>query len=102
VDNVFRVEKDMSIGHEEFWRLFRNIDPPLVMDAIGDQIGSQDFHFNWRGGEVRVQLSEEKVRQIASLCLPRTYVTLLFVDLSDVDIEYFNSQFDRRFQRAGG
>ena len=92
----------MSIGHDEFWRAFLNIDPTSVAAAIGDQIGSKRFRFDWRGGEIQVQLSEENIRQIASLCLPMTRVIMIFHNLADVDIQYFLRQFDRRFQRAGG
>lgn len=99
---VVRVDKDMSIGHADFWRGFVKIDSPRVAEAIGNSAGRRELRFGWRNGEVRVQLSEEQVRQIAALSLPRTQVTLEFSELSESDISEFLAEFERRFQRAGG
>ena len=96
------IQKDMSIGHADFWRLFLKIDSPVITDQVVFHQGMRSCQFAWQGGSISVELSAESIRQIAALVLPQTDVTLRYTDLSSSQIDEFEKKFERQFQRAGG
>ncbi len=53
-------------------------------------------------GKIRIILSEQRHRQIASLLLPVTDVTFQLKNVAENTKRDFFTQFDRAYQRGGG
>ena len=53
-------------------------------------------------GEIRIILSEQRHRQIASLSLPVTDVTFQLKNVAESTKKDFFEQFDRAYHRGGG
>ncbi len=90
-------ERTMSISHAEFYR--------LLPRALGGQPFSRTGHrveVQLGQGRLMIQLSEQAVRQIASLKLPQTRIEFQFAGVDEVVKTDFLSRFELAYQRGGG
>lgn len=91
------VEKEMAVTHRDFLR--------LLPKAVGDA----DIRVDGRAISVaegsrllRIDLSEESVRQIANLRIPLTRVRLSFSGYREDELAAALERFWRAFQKGGG
>ncbi len=91
------LSKDMGVTHAEC----RRVLPLVVPDARLTWQGTRG-RAEWPDRSLEIELGPERVRRIASLCLPRVEVTLRFHGFSDRQRQDLLARFNRRFQRAGG
>ena len=93
----FRLTREMSITHREFFRLL----PRAVGNApISRQNGRVIVDAN--EGRVAIFLAAETLRKLAMLELPVTEITLEFTGFTDAAREAFLARFDLAFQKGGG
>lgn len=91
------VEKEMAVTHRDFLR--------LLPKAVGDsdiQVDGGRIRVGSGRRLLRIDLSEESVRQIANLKIPLTRVKLTFSGYGEDDIAAALEQFWRAFQKGGG
>lgn len=92
-----RIEREMSITHEEFRRVLRIAFPEI---RLSDDDGNTEFRVE--DGRVHIILSSQTTRSIGNLQLPVTKVTLEFGDMAEEEKKRFVERFSRSFQRGGG
>jgi len=87
----------MSISHQEFFRLL-----PRAVGKYPFTIHAAVIEIQLEAGRLEINLSEEKVRQMASLRLPETRLEFSFTGVSEQTKTGFLTQFDLAYQRGGG
>jgi hypothetical protein len=90
-------EREMTITHKDFLRLLPKAISGLDYQRNGDQIEIDDA-----GRSVRINLSKESSRKIASLALPLTNVRIELKNFSQSELTKFMSRFDLAYQKGGG
>ena len=90
-------ELEMSISHQEFYRLL-----PRALRNLDYQIANNEINLSYINGSIRIQAKIKQERKIASLVLPVLHVSISFVDISSKEIEQFLIRFKRAYQRGGG
>ena len=90
-------EREMTITHRDFFRIL----PKALKDYLYQQ-HENVINVTLEEGEIAITLSEEGVRQIASLSLPVTNVTFQMKNVVKKSKKAFFKQFDRAYQRCGG
>lgn len=91
------VEKEMAVTHRDFLR--------LLPRAFGDsdiRVDGREISVVAGNRLLRIDLSEESVRQIANLKIPLTRVRLTFSGYGEDDVAAALEQFWRAFQKGGG
>ena len=87
----------MGFSRDEFDRILPSAldNRPFVVESnvVTVQIG---------GGTMKMVISEQKARKIASLSLPYLDIGFSFEQLSEVDVEEIMRFFELRYQRGGG
>ena len=94
-----RVERpDRGMTHADFRRIF----PRLIEDAEAVE-GDLSQRVQWPDGKVlEVEVSEEKVRKIATLRMPYLDLSFTFQGFSNEQRDAFLERFERAFQKGGG
>ena len=87
----------MTITHKEFLRLLPKAISGLSYQKNGNLIEIID---NKR--LIKINLSDESIRQIASLSLPVTNVRIELNNFQTKDSSSFISRFDLAYQKGGG
>ena len=90
-------EREMTISHDDFFRIL-----PKAVGSHQFQQANNVITISLSGGEIRIILSKERYRQIASLSLPVTDVTFQVKNVAENTKNEFFRQFDRAFHRGGG
>lgn len=90
-------EREMTITHRDFFRIL----PKALKDYLYQQ-HENVINVTLEEGEIAITLSEEGVRQIASLSLPITNVTFQIKNVAENTKNEFFKQFDRAYHRGGG
>ncbi len=90
-------EREMTITHKDFLRLLPKAISGLSYLKKGNQIEINDED-RW----VRINLSEESSRNIASLTLPLTNVRIELANFSQSELMKFMRRFDLAYQKGGG
>jgi hypothetical protein len=90
-------EREMTITHKDFLRLLPKAIAGLSYQKAGNQIEILD-----NGRSIKISLSNESIRKIASLCLPVTNVRIELNDFQTEDSIGFISRFDLAYQKGGG
>ena len=92
-----RLEREMGLDHDDFWRLLPRAAGGHPWHADGDRVRVQVG-----GGSVEIVLGQTFTRRIALLQLPVTPVTIAWQGLGQEAFRAFLDHFDRHFQRGGG
>ena len=87
----------MTITHREFLRLL-----PKAFDGRVYQKQAHDILVKDGVRSIRIKLSEESIRNIASLALPTTTVTIELEGFDQSKANSFISRFDLAYQKGGG
>ena len=90
-------EREMTITHRDFFRIL-----PKALKSYLYQQHENVINVTLEEGEIAITLSEEGVRQIASLSLPVTNVTFQMKNVAKTTTKEFFKQFDQAYQRGGG
>ena len=90
-------EREMTISHSDFLRIL----PKALKSYLYQQEGNVII-VTLDDGEISIKLSDERLRQIASLSLPVVDVTFTLKNVVEITKNEFFRQFDRAFQRGGG
>jgi hypothetical protein len=90
-------EREMTITHREFLRLLPKALAGRTYKRSGNQIDVIDGN-----ASVRINLSNETIRKIASLALPLTNVKIELNGFEEDDSLKFMARFDLAYQKGGG
>ena len=90
-------EREMTITHKEFLRLLPKALVGLSYEKKGNLVEIID-----ENRLIRINLSEESLRKIASLALPVTNVRIELNNFQTEDSARFISRFDLAYQKGGG
>jgi hypothetical protein len=94
------IEKDMALTREDFQRGLNRLTDGLGLDLHGS---TENHHgFSLGDGQVTLIIETLPERRIGMIVLPRTRVTMNFVNVGSKDRSGFIAAFERRFQRGGG
>jgi hypothetical protein len=91
------VEKEMSISHNDFFRIL-----PKALDGEDYRVDGNRIVAGSGGRRLEITVSEESRRRIALLSLPVTHVRLDFIGYREDEAAAALAKFDRGFQRGGG
>ena len=91
------LQREMTITHADFFRLL-----PKAINGHRHRIESGQVEVAVGAGKVRILLEKESVRQLASLQLPLTVITISTENLSLAEEARFLTRFDLAFQKGGG
>ncbi len=90
-------EREMTITHKEFLRLL-----PKAISGLPYQVRGRQIDISHERASVRICLSEESVRKIASLALPLTLVRIELRGFEQSELQKFMNRFDLAYQKGGG
>ena len=93
----FKSSRDMTITHRDFFRLL-----PRALGGLDYEQNANTISVRQDEKEVLIRISEQGVRQIALLKLPRTQVEIELLGFSDDEAKRFLSRFDLAYQKGGG
>ncbi len=89
--------REMSITHREFLRLL-----PHALEGRAYRHENNTVVVNDDSRTIKIALSPESMRKIASLTLPVTEIRIELENFSVDEQAAFLKKFDRTFQRGGG
>ncbi|OED37053.1 hypothetical protein AB833_25005 [Chromatiales bacterium (ex Bugula neritina AB1)] len=87
----------MGFTRAEFERIF-----PAAIGNRSFTVNGSVIESAVNSGTMRLNLSEQKYRKIASISLPFLEITFSFEGLVENEITEFMRFFDLRYQRGGG
>ena len=90
-------EREMTITHRDFFRIL-----PKALKSYLYQQHENVISVTLDEGEIVIILAEERLRQIASLTLPKTNVTFQIKNVAKKSKTDFFKQFDQAYLRGGG
>ncbi|MDH3688454.1 MAG: hypothetical protein OEU36_03090 [Gammaproteobacteria bacterium] len=93
----FKFVREMGISHAEF---FRSLSSALIGEEF--TVSDRGARVSYAGGIIELTLSEERIRKLGSLGLPRTMVEFKFSGLSQQQADRFMDRFELHFRRGGG
>lgn len=96
-DNKQIIKREMSISHQEFYRLL-----PAALRNIEYQIDNDQISASYSSGKIQISPGVEHIRKIGSLVLPVLHVVMTFTNISSEEIEQFLADFSKTYQRGGG
>lgn len=92
------VDKEMSISHQEFFRVLPGALATRDYRVDGDRVVAEEGD----GRRMEIALSPEERRDLPDLSLPLTRVRLTFTGYSEADMKDRLALFERSYQRGGG
>jgi hypothetical protein len=96
-NDPFVIEREFGLSHSDFHRIFPRIEP--TTKRISDsrfEIATGD------GRELRINLSDEKIRKLGMLKIPYMLITFQFTGWNETQRAEFFKNFERSFQKGGG
>ena len=91
------IHKEMGITHADFLRLL-----PNALNSSHFVVKESEITFADSHRQIRISLSPETERVIASMRLPVTHVTLEFKGYTEAERDVFLIHFDNSYRRGGG
>ena len=98
LDPDYRYEAEMGFTHYE---LLKGL-PSAVIPYQVVKVGALEYEMQCDGRHVRLLLSPERARVIASISLPVTDVVLSFFNFDEAQYTAFMDRFKRYLHRGGG
>ena len=90
-------EREMTITHKDFLRLL-----PKAIGGLSYQLNDKQIDIVDAGRSIRIKLSKESIRKIASLSLPVTRLRMELRDFTQSESVIFMSRFELAYQKGGG
>ena len=97
-DPDYRYEAEMGFTHSELLKGLPSAVVPYEVVKVDELV--HEMHFD--GRLVRLLLSPERARVIASISLPVTDVVLSFFNFDEMQYTAFMDRFKRYLHRGGG
>ncbi len=93
----FEFTREYGLSHNDFFRIIPRIEPSWQqLDAHRVTVSRDD------GRSLRIEISPEQVRKLASLRIPYIDITFRFAGWTEEQRAEFFDYFDRAFQKGGG
>ncbi len=92
-----RLEREMGLGHDDFWRLL-----PQALDGLAWRAEGNRVLVEIDGGRIEIVLGAQGERRIALLTLPVTPVAFAWSGIERPRFAAFLERFDRYYRRGGG
>ena len=90
--------REMGLSYSDF---FRSLS--LLPDGWVHETYSDGATLKYADGTIQISLGPQRERRLTELVkIPFIEVIFKFVDLSEAEIDRFQSRFDLTFQRGGG
>ncbi len=87
----------MTITHKDFFRLLPRALNGLEYSVSGNEIAVIDGT-----KQVQIRISDEEVRQLASVKFPRTKVEIELLGFGEDEAGQFVTRFDLAYRKGGG
>ena len=98
MSNEMTVRKEMGLTYSDFFRSLSQLPGGWV-----DETYSDGATLKYADGTIKVSLGPQCERRLSALVkLPFIEVIFRYVDLSEAEIDRFQSRFDLTFHRGGG
>ena len=98
MSNEMTVSKVMGLTYSEFFRSLSQLPGGWVYETYSD-----GATLKYADGTVKVSLGPQCERRLSALVkIPFIEVIFRYVDLSEAEIDRFQSRFDLTFHRGGG
>jgi hypothetical protein len=93
----FEIKREFGLSHRDFYRIFPRVEPTArkISDLIFELVRED-------GSQLRIELSAEQIRRLATLRIPYIDITFRFTGWSETQRAEFFEKFDRSFQKGGG
>ena len=92
------IRKEMGLTYTDFFRSLSQLPGGWVYETYSDGADLQ-----YAQGTIQISLGPQCERRLSALVkIPFIEVIFKFVDLSEAEIDRFQSRFDLTFQRGGG
>ena len=92
------VRKEMGLTYADFFRSLSQLPRGWVHETFSD-----GATLKYADGTIQISLGPQRERRLTELVkIPFIEVIFKFMDLSEAEIDRFQSRFDLTFQRGGG
>jgi len=96
--NEMTVRKEMGLTYSDFFRSLSQLPGGWVHETYSD-----GATLKYADGTIKVLLGPQRERRLSALVkIPFIEVIFKYVDLSEAEIDRFQSRFDLTFHRGGG
>ena len=98
MSTVTTVRKEMGLTYSDFFRSLSQLPGGWVHETYSD-----GATLKYADGTIKISLGPQSERRLSALVkIPFMEVIFKYVDLSEAEIDRFQSRFDLTFQRGGG
>ena len=98
MSNEMTVRKEMGLTYSDFFRSLSQLPGGWVHETYSD-----GATLKYADGTIKVLLGPQRERRLSALVkIPFIEVIFKYVDLSEAEIDRFQSRFDLTFHRGGG
>ena len=98
MSNEMTVRKEMGLTYSDFFRSLSQLPGGWVHETYSD-----GATLKYADGTIKVMLGPQCERRLSTLVkIPFIEVIFRYVDLSEAEIDRFQSRFDLTFHRGGG
>ena len=98
MSNEMIVRKEMGLTYSDFFRSLSQLPGGWVHEIYSD-----GATLKYADGTIQISLGPQCERRLSTLVkIPFMEVIFNYVDLSEAEIDRFQSRFDLTFQRGGG
>ena len=98
MSNEMTVRKEMGLTYSDFFRSLSQLPGGWVHETYSD-----GATLKYADGTIKVSLGPQSERRLSALVkIPFIEVIFKYVDLSEAEIDRFQSRFDLTFHRGGG
>jgi hypothetical protein len=97
VSEDITIEKEMGIGHQDFFRIL-----PRALGSTDFEREGNTVFLKRDDQQLTIMLSKESQRRIAAMVIPVTNVTLTFSGYASKDLQMALDRFDQYFRKGGG
>ena len=98
MSNEMTVRKEMGLTYSDFFRSLSQLPCGWVHETYSD-----GATLKYADGTIKVSLGPQCERRLSALVkIPFIEVIFRYVDLSEAEIDRFQSRFDLTFHRGGG
>ena len=98
MSNEMTVRKEMGLTYADFFRSLSQLPGGWVHETYSD-----GATLKYADGTIKISLGPQSERRLSALVkIPFMEVIFNYVDLSEAEIDRFQSRFDLTFHRGGG
>lgn len=93
---------ESGFSHAELLKCLPSAVAPYVLSELAKSSYARSFALSFENRIARLHLEPEKIRQIASIKLPITTITIEFENFSESQYRKFIERFKKYLHRGGG